>query len=235
LWGRSADMTAGTAHAIGLAGDIGALAGLAFANLTGLDQHDKSETEQSNNKDQAARMLALCALGGGGLGYLGGHLWAADRGLTWGDVEAMRLPIAIGSAAGATIVDWTNTSSSRAYVSALLLGGVGGTVLGERLVREKDYAVGQGFLLDLGTFAGALASMGTVYLISGSDRSEVYLTSSVLGAAAGFTALYLTLDAPATRRLAARLTPRGDTLSRVSLTPYLGANSTRGLALAGAF
>ncbi|MES1172506.1 MAG: hypothetical protein ABUL77_04655 [Bacteroidota bacterium] len=236
LLAREKQVTPGKAHFVGIGGDVGALTGLGVARLTGLDQMDK----ESNTRDSnfGFRMMAGFALGGGALGLVGGHLLSRGGDYTWGDAEVMRLPIAIGVTGAGMIMDWSGTDSSRAIVGALVAGGLGGAVVGRQLVRDRDYGVGQGFLMDLGTVAGALAAMGSVYLVTGSDRSETYLTSGFIGAAAVFSTLYLTLDAPAMRRMAAHLTPKdGRAVSRVSVLPYLGAGAgaARGLALAGSF
>ena len=183
-------------------------------------------------------MLAGFGLGGGVVGIMGGRVLGRHGAFTWGDAEALRLPIAIGVTGAAMVMDWAEVYSTRPVVGVLSLGGLAGAVLGERLVRERDFGVGQGFLLDLGTVAGALAAMGTVYLLTGSDNSKTYLTSGFIGAAAAFSTLYATLDAPAIRHLSARLHPSEKDSLRVSLVPYLpysGAASTRGLALAGNF
>jgi hypothetical protein len=233
LWGRDSEMSPGTAHATGIGGDVGALTGLAFAHLTGLDLRNRAEADR--DQDQGGRMMAGSALVGGALGLLGGHFVASRRAFTWGDAEVMRLPIAIAVDGAAMVMDWSGTDSSRAIVGALTVAGLAGAVVGERLVRDKDYSVGQGFLLDLGTVAGALTAMGSVYLISGSNQSETYLTSSFVGATAAFSILYLTLDAPIPRALAARLTPDGEPATGVALLPFVGSGFARGLALAGRF
>ena len=201
--------------------------------MTGLDQ--LSEDSNTRDRDLGVRMMASFALGGGAAGILGGRFLGARGSFTWGDAEAMRLPIAIGVTGAAMVMRWADAESTRGVIGALTVGGLSGAVLRAHLVREKDFGVGQGFLLDLGTVAGALTAMGSVYLISGSDNDKTYLTSAFVGAAAAFSTLYATLEAPAVRRLSARLTPSGKGPPRIALTPYLGAASTRGLALGGSF
>jgi len=223
LWADRTDMAPGTAHVTGNGADVGVLAGLATNYLA----HENGSSD---------RAMAASALAGGLVGGVGGHLLARARGhaFTWGDAEVMRLPTALGLDAAATLAQWDGQDADRPFVAHLLVGGALGAAAGEWLVRERDYAVGQALILDLGTVAGALGAMGSFYLITGESSAKAFITSSLAGGTAVFTALYLTLDAPLARKAAAWIEPRGATVRGLALLPWLDPRGGHGLALGGA-
>jgi hypothetical protein len=78
-------------------------------------------------------------------------------------------------------------------------------VLGRTLVANRNFTTNQGTLLTLSPLAGGLLGLGIAYLATPeqpydcdpsvpcedpNDHSEIYLTATALGAAAGFAALY---------------------------------------------
>jgi hypothetical protein len=94
---------------------------------------------------------------------------------------------------------------SRTHTAAGLAGAAAGLVLGRALVTGRDFTTSQGTLLTLSPLAGGLLGLGIAYLATPeravnydatvpyqdpNDHSELYLTVSALGAAAGFAALY---------------------------------------------
>jgi hypothetical protein len=93
---------------------------------------------------------------------------------------------------------------SRTHTAAALTGTATGIVLGRALVTNRNFTTGQGTLLTLSPLAGGLLGLGIAYLATPeravynpaaayqepNDDSELYLTASALGAAAGFAVLY---------------------------------------------
>lgn len=94
---------------------------------------------------------------------------------------------------------------SGTQTAAGLVGATAGMVLGRALVAKRNFTTNQGTLLTLSPLAGGLLGLGIAYLATPeknsdydpsvpyedpNDHSELYLTVSALGAAAGFAALY---------------------------------------------
>jgi hypothetical protein len=97
---------------------------------------------------------------------------------------------------------------SRAHTAGSLVGGAAGLALGQVLLKDRNFTTGQGTLLTLAPLAGALVGLGISYLATPerqyngvpgepyrdpNDHSELYLTMSTVGAAAGFAAMYAPL------------------------------------------
>ncbi len=113
-----------------------------------------------------------------------------------------------------TITEPTGGGGSYSYVddgftgtqtAAGLVGAAAGMVAGRMLVANRNFTTSQGTLLTLSPLAGGLLALGIAYLATPeqsvnydpnvpyedpNDHSELYLSVSALGAAAGFAALY---------------------------------------------
>lgn len=109
---------------------------------------------------------------------------------------------------------------TRTQHAGSLIGAAAGLVLGHRLVTGRNFSTGQGTLLTLSPLAGGLLGLGIAYVATPerrydfydpqqpyrdpNDHSELYLTASALGAAAGFAVAYpaMARDARAQRSAA---------------------------------
>jgi hypothetical protein len=175
-WARCTKMSAGTARMVTNGSDFGMLASGALLVMAEPD-------------DDRAIFGTLFAGGMGGA--TAGYLRAKDRPYSWGDAEALRAAGFLGAYSGMVIANWSDTDESKAYVAASLAGCVAGIVVGDRLVRHTDLSPGQSILIDVGTVAGGVAGLGLAYLTgSDSDDETYYLTSSALGATAGYALTY---------------------------------------------
>jgi hypothetical protein len=70
--------------------------------------------------------------------------------------------------------------SGKMYVSAGITGLVLGSILGYRVIKEKDYSESEGNIITLGGFAGALTGLGLVY-IARIEELRAYYTGMVIG------------------------------------------------------
>jgi uncharacterized membrane protein YeaQ/YmgE (transglycosylase-associated protein family) len=163
-------------------------------------------------------------------GLAGGYWLERDRDNTWGDAEVMRASGLVGVLAGIAAADGFN-ARDRQTAATIMVAGLAGTVIGDRLVARTDFSVGQSVLVDLSTAAGGLAGAGLLYLVSPRDWSErPFLVAATLGAAGGLTASYLMLDGRSPRATA------GDSdAPHYSLIPMLGSGGVRGVTLGAGF
>ncbi|MBD3224517.1 MAG: hypothetical protein GF313_07295 [Caldithrix sp.] len=177
---QKTNMTAGTSEVIGVGGDFGMGIGLATAHLA--DWFDK------NNEQTAAASFLV----GSGLGMLGGNWLAGQQLYTRGDAHVLGATGLLGAYLPLAVVDLSNTDNDKLYTSASLLGSLVGLGLGHKLVAKKDFSKAQGNFIRLSEIAGGLLGTGFAYLLSseGADNSSLYLTSSSIGATAGFWLMY---------------------------------------------
>jgi hypothetical protein len=218
IWAQHSDLGAGDAQTIGTLGDFGLLEGLGFTALA--DNYDHNENEAA-----AATMLA-----GSAAGIAGGALLAGKRAYSYGDASVMRNAGLLGVFAAEMVTDWFNPED-KAYVTAAMIGGPIGLAIGDRLVANTDFNVGQSVLVTLGMVAGATFGLGVGYLSSGanSDNGTALLTSSMIGAGLGFVGTYRSF-------LPAARASRTGSSWRIELSPLaaLAAQSPRASAVTSA-
>ncbi len=174
------NISAGTAETIGVGGDFGLGLGLGTAHLANFLENDN---------DQA---VAGSVLLGSGIGLLGGKLIADHQPYTRGDSYVLSAAGLLGAYIPIAVVDISGTENEKAYTASSMLGAVVGLGLGHKLVQEKDFTTGQGNLIRLSGLAGGLIGLGIAYLVSSEDddNTTLYLTSSSIGAAVGFSLMY---------------------------------------------
>lgn len=127
----------------------------------------------------------------------------ALAGLAIGDL--IRKPRIITDVFPGGTYSYVEDGFSRTHTAAGLAGAAAGIVLGRALVTKRNFTTSQGTLLTLSPLAGGLLGLGIAYLATPdrpsdpdptvpyrdpNDHSELYLTVSALGAAAGFAVLY---------------------------------------------
>ncbi|HEX3693786.1 MAG TPA: hypothetical protein VH374_00245 [Polyangia bacterium] len=222
-----AKLSPGQAHTVGVGGDFGLGLGFGFAYLFGFN-------DDANSRDGQARRISASALLGTTAGLAGGYWLASDRDNTWGDAEVMRTSGLVGVLAGIAAADGFNARNRQTAVT-IMVAGLAGTVIGDRLVARTSFSVGQSVLVDLSTAAGGLAAAGLLYLVSPRDWSErPFLVAATLGAAGGLTASYLMLDDRPTRVATEGAGRDADEL-HYSLLPMLGPGGVRGVTLGAGF
>lgn len=91
---------------------------------------------------------------------------------------------------------------ARTHTAGGLIGTAAGAVLGRALVGGRNFSTSQGTLLSLSPLAGGLLGLGLAYLAApdespdpaapyqDNNHSELYLSATAVGAAAGFAVLY---------------------------------------------
>ena len=181
-WAKAANATAGEAHLVGVASDLGAAGAAALGVVTGSDDLDES----------AYWGLSLA---GAAAGIGGGLALVARRDHSWGDVEVFRAAGLLGAYTGFAAADLVARDEARLFAGLALAGGTAGLILGDRLVRDRDLGAGQGLLVDLGTVAGGLLGLGIAVLVADESAGgeEIYLVLSTIGAWSGFAATYASL------------------------------------------
>jgi len=181
--------------------------------------------------DLSPRAIAGSTLLGGAVGYGLGYAYAQRRALTWGDSEALRAATLVGVSVAASTILIGEIDDTRAVGGLLTAGGITGLVLGDVLLRGRDFSPGQGVVTELSTLAGGLVGAGLGYLVSPDDGDAQTILISAglsLGVVAGFAVPYLGFD---TRpRARAGVVPA----TSFQLVPAFSTDH-RGLAVAGTF
>jgi hypothetical protein len=246
---RAADFTAGEARTVAAMGDYGLLFGfgvgyLAQFNTAGSRPCLNFEPQVQDctggvATDAQFRKMSAAGLVGAGLGLTGGYYLARARQNSWGDGEVMRASSLVGIWLAAGVSGLTDHDrdflafDQRAYTAALMGGGTMGLLIGDRLVRNTDFTVGQSLLVDLATMAGGLMGGGISYLAAPHAGSGPFALATALGGATGFALSYAGLRDRAESRTTRALSRLGG--SGIALVPTVGPLGDRGLALAGQF
>jgi hypothetical protein len=212
FWAQRSHLRAGDAQTISTLGDFGLFEGLGFSALA--DHYD-----QNKNDVAAATILATSAVG-----IAGGAVLAHNRDYSYGDASIMRNAGLLGAFVAEMVTDWFQPGDN-AYISAAMVGGPVGLAMGDLLVRDTEFNVGQSVLNTLGMVAGGALGLGVGYVSSGnnSDNTTLLLSSSVVGSALGFAATYRSF-------LSAARADRARSSWRIDVSPLapLAAGAHRG-------
>ncbi len=146
--------------------------------------------------DESSRVEAGTALLGslGGI-YLGHRMGRTER-YTTGDARVYLQSAILAASLMGSILGPQDDLSSRTAASLVTGSAIGGSILGRRLVRNRDFTGNQGALTALGSTAGALSGWAFAVLADSDDTS---IPASV-GAAAGFGLTYAVLEGDAKRQ-----------------------------------
>jgi hypothetical protein len=195
-------MDPGTARLWGAMGDFGILAGLGTAYAMGLyDEEprvvpgDPVGFEEWHTPRLRLGHAVTLAAAGGGL-YAGKWLGERER-YTAGNVTALGSMAALGAHFVLPALELAD-ADDKVMVAGAVAGGVGGIVIGNRMLRARAFTEGDGLILLAGHIAGGLTAAGITYLIvedgSRENGTLLYLTTTALGSAAGFAFTYRALD-----------------------------------------
>ena len=164
-----------------------------------------------DGEDVPRLVAGTSLLGSVGGAYLGHRMGRSDR-YTEGDARVyLQTAIQGVNLTGSAL---TLTEGLGVRPAALLLTGsaVGGGVIGQQLVRNRDFTDTQSFLVALGSVTGSLAGLAvTIEVDDGSSRA----LAQGIGSAAGFGITYAILESDA-RREASAATSDFDLNMRVS-------------------
>lgn len=116
-------------------------------------------------------------------------LWyqrTAAHAITSGDVGAIRVMGALGALAGVTVATRFAGVSERQRAMGLTAGFLGGLVVGDRVMASMyDHTRAEGYLLGLGTLAGALAGAAPFVIADSNLSGDRWLVGATLGGILG--------------------------------------------------
>ncbi|MGB9721270.1 MAG: hypothetical protein ACPL28_07330 [bacterium] len=119
-----------------------------------------------------------------GSGLFLGSVITRNMDLTDGDPSIFGNCGIVSGASIPVILSWFDNGdgriSGKMYVSAGIAGLGLGSLMGYRIVKQKDFTESEGNIITLGGIAGALTGAGFVFL-SGSDNPKIYYTGLVVG------------------------------------------------------
>lgn len=176
---------------------FGAGTGLLFAS--GLLAATKGESSKGD-----ARLLGAFALAGLGTGSIIGYNYASrvSYTVTSGDLTGLASPGIIGMLAGLTIARPTSSSASVTSAAALTTAGLAaGLLAGDWFfVRRWDMTPRQGWILNLGTLAGAALMTTPFWLGDQRDPGVLFGAATVGGLLGAWGVTQLSDFAPGTMR-----------------------------------
>ena len=174
-------------------GDVGLLVGAATAYLAGpykeetflRSDHGFEFTDTRISNRRAGHALTLA---GQGAGLAAGAWLGRRRSYSTGDVSALRSATVAGVQTGATVARLAGVDEwGDPLVGAMLAGGLGGLVAGDRWMGPRGLSTGEGLLVNAGHLAGTATAAGLTYLLVNEiDGNETLLLStSTLGGMLG--------------------------------------------------
>jgi hypothetical protein len=170
-----AEMTPGTVGMIATCGDLGLIWGGGVSHLGGYFAADHDE-------DNKAFPTAATMTPFGVVGLATGAVLANTQTFTRGDVAMVKGAIYLGAAVPIATGLALSKEDSKTLTAAGIGGSVAGVVVGNMLVRNKDFTSGQGALTLLSTVGGVLGGMGLTYAVIGGDHDAgPYAVAGTLG------------------------------------------------------
>jgi hypothetical protein len=218
LFARETAATTGLTNAMGKASDFGSLLALGL-----------SATLVPDDADLTPRAVAGVSLLGAGLGYVAGYGYAQRRDVTWGDGEAMRASLMVGLSVASVPLVIAEAEDRRAIAGTLVVGASAALVVGDQLLRDRDFSAGQGIVMEVSTLAGGLVGAGLGYLISPDEESamaKVVVTGAAIGTVAGFAIPFVGFDT--------RPRATGGVPASVQIVPTMSSEQ-RGVTILGTF
>ncbi len=171
---------AGQAREINFLGDMGVYWSLGIGQLFRM---------YDNNPERTFPLMGLLGTGAG--------LWVGTK-LTnqayysKGDVHIQYTIQGLSAVVPIVILSLAESENVDLYITAMLASSYGGLRLGHKMISDKDFTVGQGMLIELGTSAGYCLGLALAYLFTPEDAetAKPYLTLGTLGAVGGFYFTY---------------------------------------------
>lgn len=192
-------------------GDAGLLAGAATAYLAGTYKEEtftrrENGFEFTDTRIRNRRAGHGITLAGQGVGLAAGVWLAQRRSYETGDVSALRSAAVAGVQVGATAARLAGVDEwGDPLVGAMLAGGLGGLVAGDRRMGARGLSTGEGLLVNAGHLAGTATAAGITYLlVSEIDGNETLLLSaSTVGGIVGAGLVWRAVVDHAPRRVGA--------------------------------
>uniref|UniRef100_A0A7C4TAR8 Uncharacterized protein n=1 Tax=candidate division WOR-3 bacterium TaxID=2052148 RepID=A0A7C4TAR8_UNCW3 len=169
---------------LGRGNTIFAIGDFTGATSTGLlSLFDNWSNPSFNYKHYLATSIA-----GLGIGLYAGTKLTENLNLGDGDPSIFANCGIVGGAILPALLSWFDNKegiiSGKMYISAGISGLGLGSILGYRIIKEKDFTESEGNIIVLGGIAGALTGLGMVYLAKIKD-SRAYYTGMLIGDIAG--------------------------------------------------
>ncbi len=180
-------------------GDLGLAAGAAagyaagpYASRTVVRSENGWEYEETERRNRSAGHLFT--LGGGVAGFAAGGWMGSRRGWTEGNVSVLRSSAVLGAQLGATLTR-AATEDDRAIAGGAVIGGLGGIVASDPLLRGRSFTSGEGLLVNAAHLAGGATALGLTWLAVEEidDRPVLYLATSTAGSLLGAGLVYRAL------------------------------------------
>ena len=172
--------TGGRAEEVGTFGDFGLVNIGVFAPIV---------LDVKNSRAVGSMMLVGSALG---LGL--GHYFTGKQDFTRGDAYAMTDAGLLGGYTAMTATFIAGSKEPKTYFASAIVGSTLGLAAGNWIVRGKDLSTADGFMVRLSTSAGFSAGVGVAYLLSKKPRLKLYSGLSCVGAIAGYTLMFYSLN-----------------------------------------
>ncbi|MCD4817347.1 MAG: hypothetical protein K8S23_01500 [Candidatus Cloacimonetes bacterium] len=171
------DLHPGTVEMLGFGSDLGLVWGGGIAHLFDFDHISP---------------ISLSILGGSVSGLFLGKYMSQKQYYTQGDAYVVRGSTFLGGYIPISIINMISPKDERVYTASAILGTIAGLNLGTKIVKDKNFSTGEGVLINLGEFVGCALGFGFAYIVSPNDEisSSLLLTSSAIGATAGFGLMY---------------------------------------------
>ena len=139
-----------------------------------------------------ARPMASMGLLGTGVGMWTGSKLAAEHHYSKGDVHIQYILQTLGAMVPLATIVLFESENPDIYIGGLLTGSFAALRMGHNMIKDKDFTVGQGMLMELGTSAGYSFGLALAYLVTPEDggSEKPYIALSTLGAIGGFWVTY---------------------------------------------
>jgi len=213
IWGynfaKETNMSEGSAAIKASMSNVGFLWGLAFAHMA-----DELENLRING--------SFSLLGAAGGWYVGSKFDQKDN-YTRGDVKILESSNSIGALFVASLISHFKPDREQFYSAAAIIGSAGGVIAGKRLIKNRDFSLGQGLLVNLGEVAGGATGLGLYYIVTTDESSSLqgWLTSGTIGAALGSWLVYRNLEGKSSFLDTSLENKSSDFSCRIRLTPEL--------------
>ena len=177
------------------------------------------------------RTYGTSALIGSGAGILYGNRLASRLPIADGDSRVISNVGVLGFMLGTAALVTLEPESEKTILGVMILGSAAGLKLGLMKAIRFDYTEGEGTLIGLGSIAGGLTGLGSVYVISENAPAEAYFWAAGLGATGGFLLTdYLVRSRQVSRRLGNLRIHLNPLALRSSLRPAAGQQATSHLS-----
>ncbi|TVR66015.1 MAG: hypothetical protein EA422_02785 [Gemmatimonadales bacterium] len=225
-------------------GDAGLLVGAATAYLAG-PYKEETFTRRDNGFEftdtriRSRRVGHALTLAGQGAGLAAGAWLGGRRSYSTGDVSALRSATIAGVQTGASAARLAGVDEwGDAVVGAMLAGGLGGLVAGDRWMGPRGLSTGEGLLVNAAHLAGTATAAGLTYLLVDEiDGNETLLLSaSTVGGILGAGLVWRAVVDGAPRRVGSLgngAPGRFGSISPGTPSPGSGGGATRPDAPAG--